>query len=501
MSSSSRLCLCGLFAAVLAVGLGCHQLDYSSRYGAGEIAIYDDLFSVSVVDENHVVAVGYQGAAYWTDDGGDAWHKGKVPTNKLLYSVSMANAQVGWAVGQLGTILRTEDGGRTWTLQPNLKADESTHLFGVAAIDPQRAIAVGEWGSRIYTNDGGRTWVDDSLTVGIDHPQFVWLSLEDQDKVRNGGKVYEDVTLQDVSCLRGTTDCWIIGEFGYIFRSEDDGQTWTRGEIEGDVRMEPIVLQYDQLSLDDAQKAKLAAFAKRIEDETHLNVLIDVFVSKREIKTYYKNGNPEDLFDVIAARLDETKGVLEEAGLMTDRLRMYNKPPWDYEDFLEHDPTFLKRYIEGRTSEIEQPQIKVSVIQNPFLFTVRFKDAQHGLIAGLGGVVLRSDDGGRTWNYVMTERKQALFAVASTDGRAIAVGEKGLVEYSKDGGRSWHPPSESQFPSVFTYMRDLNFAPTDVKTGFIVGQEGMVLRTRDGGNSWQQILPPPDRRGVGSIEG
>ena len=492
LPAAARLAL--LVATSLVLGTACHVLDFSPRYGPGEIAIFDDLFSVSVVDANTSVAVGYHGAAYYTNDGGETWQKGETPTNKLLYSVSMADAQHGWAVGQVGTILRTEDGGRTWVEQPNLKKDEASHLFGVQAIDEDRAIAVGTWGSRIYTEDGGKTWHDNSLTVGVDHPQFVWLNQTDQEKVRTGGKVYEDVSLQDVFCL-DDTHCWLIGEFGYIFHSQDAGQTWKRGEILGGVRMDPIELDFDQLDLDEDDIERLTEFAKKIEDETHLNVLIDPIVSEQEIERYYREDDPEPLFEIISARLDETKGVLEEAGLMTDRLRMYNKPPWDYADFMEHDETFLQRYIDGRRGE--KPLLKISVIQNPFLFTIRFSDEQTGLISGLGGVVLRTFDGGESWTYVETDRRQALFSVATTTNRAIAVGEKGLVRYSTDGGETWSAPTESQFPSIFTFMRDLNFASDAPRTGFIVGQEGMVLRTKDGGESWQQVLPPEHRRGTG----
>ncbi|MGH0033274.1 MAG: WD40/YVTN/BNR-like repeat-containing protein [Myxococcota bacterium] len=488
--------LAALASISLFAATACHVLDFTPQYGPGEIDIYDDLFSISVVDANTSVAVGYHGTAYYTSDGGETWKKGKTPTNKLLYSVSMADAQYGWAVGQVGTILRTEDGGKTWVEQPNLKKDEASHLFGVQAIDADRAIAVGTWGSRIYTEDGGKTWQDNSLTVGVEHPQFVWLNQTDQETVRTGGKVYEDVSLQDVFCL-DDTHCWLIGEFGYVFFSEDAGRSWTRGEILGGVRMDPIELDFDQLDLDDEHIDALTEFARKIEDETHLNVLIDPIVSEQEIATYYEEENPEPLFEIISARLDETKGVLEEAGLMTDRLRMYNKPPWDYADFMEHDETFLQRYVDGRRGE--KPLLKISVIQNPFLFTIRFSDENTGLISGLGGVVLRTFDGGRTWTYVETDRRQALFAVDTTNGRAIAVGEKGLVRYSNDGGETWVPPTDSQFPTIFTFMRDLYFARDQPETGFIVGQEGMVLRTRDGGETWAQVLPPPDRRNSGRL--
>jgi photosystem II stability/assembly factor-like uncharacterized protein len=497
---SSRMGRAALALLALVAAFGCHNFDFASRYGSGEIDIFDDLFSVSVVDENKIVAVGYQGAVYYSEDGGENWHKGKVPTNRILYSVSMADTSVGWAVGQLGTILRTEDGGKTWALQPNLKVDEGSHLFGVQAIDDKTAIAVGEFGARIVTRDAGATWVDNSLTVGLDHPQFVWLSFDDQEKVRQGKKVYEDVSLQDVNCLKGGSRCWLIGEFGYIYLSNDRGETWEKGEILGDVRMDPIVLKHDQLELSDADRERLTQFAKLIENEAHLNVLIDVYVDDKEIAKYFdrKKQDPENLFDTISARLEETKGVIEEAGLMSDRLRMYNKPPWDYEDFLEHDATFLDRYVEGRRSpDGGPPMIRVSVIQNPFLFTVEFPDEQHGLISGLGGVILRSEDGGKSWLYVETSRRQALFAVDTTADRAVAVGEKGLVQYSTDGGRTWAPPADGEFPPIFTFMRDLGFAGGR-KTGFIVGQDGMVLRSKDAGGTWTQVLPPPERRGPGS---
>lgn len=484
-----------LVLGVVLGSIGCHQLDFGPRVAEGEIDIYDDLFSVSPADAHHVVAVGYHGAAYWSDNGGEDWHKGDTGTKMLLYSVSMADSEHGWAVGQLGTILRTTDGGKTWRAQPNLKADEGVHLFGVYAVDANTAWAVGEWGTRIFTDDGGSTWNDHSVLVTLDHPMFVWLSPEDQERVREGKKVYEDVGLNHVSCLGPPSQsCWIIGEFGYIYHSEDLGRTWHRGEVVGDVFVDPIGLSHNVISLDEESTANLVGFAKKIEDESHQNVLIDVSVSSKEFAEF---GDPEDpypLFDIISARIDETKAVLEEAGILQDRMRMPNKPPWDYEDFVEHDPTFLDRYFEGRVAE--KATIKVAVIQNPYLFTLDFRNENDGLIAGLGGVVLRTTDGGRTWRYVTIDRKQALFSVASGD-QGVAVGEKGLVRVSKDGGESWVAPTPEEFPTIFTFMRDIGFDRSRT-VGFIVGQQGMVLRTEDGGHRWVRILPKEDI-GVGRM--
>jgi hypothetical protein len=279
----------------------------------------------------------------------------------------------------------------------------------------------------------------------------------------------------------------MVGEFGYIFWSEDRGATWSRGEILGTVRTDPIEFGYNQIEIGDADRERLREFATKIVDSAHLNVLIDPFASEREITAMGGKSDPSELFDVLSARLDETRAILEDAGVMSDRLRMPNKPPWDFEDFLDDDPTFLDRYLAGRKAE--NPQVKVTVIQNPYLFTVNFKDENNGLISGLGGVILRSTDGGRSWSYERTDRKQALFSVAAADGRAIAVGEKGLVRVSDDGGNSWAEPTSDSFPTVFTFMRDVAFDPQR-HTGLIVGQQGKIMRSQDGGKSWKQVLPP-----------
>lgn len=480
-------------ALLLAASLGCHEthLDFSRGTG-GEIVIYDDLYAISVVDDQQAVAVGYYGSAYATTDGGETWVQGTTDTLSSLYSVSMGDSQHGWAVGQRGLILRTEDGGRHWKRQPNVKEEEGTHLFSVSAIDADTALAVGEWGTRIRTTDGGKTWQDQSFTIDVNHRMFVWLNPEEQEKVRNGENVYDDVTLNDVNCLHGSQKCWLIGEFGYLFYSEDAGATWQPSQIEGSVVLDPIEVPYNTLRVPEDRKPALRRFAKSIINDLHLNVAIEAYASPEEIRNFGRPEDPTELFEILEARMQEARIVIEEAGIDSSRIRLRGQPPWDYEDYLDDDPQFLQRYLDSRRAD--KGGMRVKVIQNPILFTVRFRDEQNGLIAGLGGVVLRSDDGGRNWRYRKIDRKQALFAVGSVEGgRAVAVGEKGLVRVSSDSGETWRQPPSGDFPELFTFMRDVGFSPSG-RIGFIVGQGGRVLRSTDAGIQWRQVLPPPEAR-------
>ncbi|UCE85459.1 MAG: hypothetical protein JSU66_14125, partial [Deltaproteobacteria bacterium] len=58
-------------AVLWIAGAGCHEVHFEPRVTRGEIGVFDDLFSVAVIDPQRVIAVGYFGAIYTTEDGGN----------------------------------------------------------------------------------------------------------------------------------------------------------------------------------------------------------------------------------------------------------------------------------------------------------------------------------------------------------------------------------------------------------------------------------------------
>ena len=71
------------------------------------------------------------------------------------------------------------------------------------------------------------------------------------------------------------------------------------------------------------------------------------------------------------------------------------------------------------------------------------------------------------------------------------VGEKGLVRISADDGDTWAEANDSDFPTIYTYLRDVGFDPSG-KVGYIVGKTGRILRSTDAGHEWKQVLPPEE---------
>jgi photosystem II stability/assembly factor-like uncharacterized protein len=116
------------------------------------------------------------------------------------------------------------------------------------------------------------------------------------------------------------------------------------------------------------------------------------------------------------------------------------------------------------------------------LYSVAFtSDASRGWVVGDAGVIFRTDDRGATW----TEQKgppglnAALLKIAVVDAqRFCASGEHGVLLCTGDGGASWN----------LQKFRDIGFfdvAFADPNNVWAVGEFATLLHSGDGGKTWQ----------------
>jgi len=73
---------------------------------------------------------------------------------------------------------------------------------------------------------------------------------------------------------------------------------------------------------------------------------------------------------------------------------------------------------------------------NP-LYAVVFADARRGLAVGRDAAILRTADGGQSWQVVRGSVSTPLYGLALKGRRAWAVGARGLIITSRNGGESW----------------------------------------------------------------
>ncbi|MEJ8814686.1 YCF48-related protein [Variovorax ureilyticus] len=87
---------------------------------------------------------------------------------------------------------------------------------------------------------------------------------------------------------------------------------------------------------------------------------------------------------------------------------------------------------------------------------------------------------------VQSPSRSVFLGAALAGGRWVAVGERGLVVLSDDAGRSW---KQAQVPVSVT-LTAVAFA--DDRHGFATGHGGTVLATEDGGATWARRLDGRD---------
>src|SRR5262245_50598704 len=166
---------------------------------------------------------------------------------------------------------------------------------------------------------------------------------------------------------------------------------------------------------------------------------------------------------------------------------------------------------------------KQSVSTLARLTSVFFTDAQHGWAAGNNGLLLKTEDGGVTWQRLLLPAqfgRDLLRDVWAFDAQRLRLlGEYDLTQRptsaeldtrafllaSDDGGASWQevelarPPDKPlRRPRARTAIENeqdqflrlsspilVSFVFSKTLTGWLVGESGTIQTTRDGGTSWQ----------------
>ncbi len=453
----------------------CNEEKYEEKFAEGEIDLPDDLYAVTAIGADHMWAAGYFGAIYRTIDGGKNFRKLNGHTDQSIYDISFADEKNGWAVGRRGFVIHTSDGGDTWELQ-TIPRKPAQHLFAVRAVDANIAWAVGDWGGRYYTADGGKTWEDRSFLVSREHPSFKYLNEDELAAFERGDKIYDDIFLNDVffaDSLHG----WMAGEYGYIFRTDDGGQTWERGHIQGTVHFGDVQFPKGEKKLPKDRWDQIFKAAEVLAERPYLKIEIEGHLTAAEYAAR------KDTF-LADERADEIQKFLENEGINQDRIKIKSPTPLDQEG------VDMKAF--AATKVTSDSVVHIEVIETPFLFDVKFRDLDNGMIAGLGGVTLTTSDGGRNWEYLDTGSKQAMFSATFADTKLIAVGEKGLRRVSLDGGKTWQKLGDEggygRFPAEkHGYFRDITCGTPTVC--WMVGQSGNVLRSTDAGTQWYEMVP------------
>lgn len=120
----------------------------------------------------------------------------------------------------------------------------------------------------------------------------------------------------------------------------------------------------------------------------------------------------------------------------------------------------------------------------PF-FDLEFRDTQHGHVVGAYGLMLSTEDGGKTWSAVTPRlpnpKNLHLYGIRSHGDTMLIAGEQGLLLRSTDRGASFASLESPYKGSFFGLLR----SETDVWVAY--GLRGSAYRTSDAGEHWEKI--------------
>ncbi len=134
------------------------------------------------------------------------------------------------------------------------------------------------------------------------------------------------------------------------------------------------------------------------------------------------------------------------------------------------------------------------------LVTVYFTSAEKGWIAGDGGYLAWTTDGGRNWTKQeigTTETINEIYFRNDDNGYLVA-GRKMFI--TRDGGRTWRETQiyrTGEFGKNSPDFLSIRFA--DKRRGIVIGSvlnsqgnvvDSLVMRTEDGGETWRRVLVP-----------
>ncbi len=359
-----------LFLAAAALLNGCQGDKEWEPLADQKIYVSDKFFDVYVPAEKRAIIIGYGGKIIETTDGGFSWSEINSGTDLALYSIDFAAGnKVGWIVGQEGLILKTTDGGKTWTqqeaevwldqrckdpeerrLRPEDRPCQYAYLFAVSVIDENNVAAIGDKSIYIRSSDGGKTWTVRTL-------KFV-----DEDVDPDMMLAFEDPVLYDIEFLDANNG-YIVGEFGKIYHTTDGGETWS---------------EQQESIMDDS-----------VLDILDLPTLFDI---------EFRDANRG-----IACGLDGRIAVTNDGG------KDWNFVPSNVPEFV--DPFYSAailpngtRWVVGASGQVVtagpgQPFRRGdlgSAVYN-WMRRIRFYDDNIGWLVGGFGLVMNTDDGGKTW--------------------------------------------------------------------------------------------------------
>lgn len=372
------------------------------------------------------------------------------------------------------------------------------HLFDVIFILKQVLIGIGYAHSKGYVHRDikpsniilNKEGLIKVMDFGISK------SLFDKDFTKTGSKigtVYymspeqvkgEDVTNRsDIYSIGCTAFEMLTGEPPFPFESEYE-------VMEGHIKKSPpkvsarlsgIPEMLDKIVQKAMAKSAMERYSTCEEFLEEVNEL-DKFVAKMSSSYFQKKSPPTTKTKIMSSSI--FAGII--IGLIALSYFVYNQvhdliESNELQKFRKYSIQSLFESDKSKFNFSQLSSVQTGVKEN--LNAVAFADGQFAIATGDSGVVLFSDDSGKSWYPKTTPNKAILYdGVIFPNGKTIVIGDSSTILYSND----FMSNVEKIIPEEGNTFFKIKFISKDV--GFITGDKGLLMKTLNGGINWERKI-------------
>ena len=341
---------------------------------------YDNMYGIYFKDELNGIAVGgaSRGAVVVkTSDGGQNWVPVPAPFGSTIGGIDGTGDKV-WIVGNSGLLATSNDLGNTWDL---ITPIPSASLYGLTFISENIGYAAGFDGVFLKTTNGGANWKGGYLTVG-----------------------FRTLNIQDIFFLNENIG-FAAHSYQMVSKTIDGGATWNA--IIPDTNAATITSSAVYFVNEN-----LGFVAGRVASSVDVIYRTTDGGNSWTSQTNQLAKNPQSV-----AFSNESKGIVVSDGLKA----IYTTDggiTWNQSQFV------------NIPSGLESANLRKVIFIN-----------ENDALAVGNQIILKSRDGGATFEYITTDTQVFLYSVAFRNDTAYVVGKNnnvnGEIWRSVDQGESW----------------------------------------------------------------
>ncbi|MBE1286249.1 MAG: glycosyl hydrolase [Alteromonadaceae bacterium] len=157
------------------------------------------LLAIDTCPDQTFIALSFDNHIWVSSPNGNDWSSVQIDTQEQLMTIDCAPNGEWWAAGGFSTFLRSNDRGLTW--QSNT-LEEDAIITNLVFLSEQEAVATAEFGMLLVTNDGGNSWTISGFMPDEFYPHAAFFT--------------------------STSQGWVGGLNGFIYYTNDSGNTWQR---------------------------------------------------------------------------------------------------------------------------------------------------------------------------------------------------------------------------------------------------------------------------------